>query len=324
MLKMDVEIMARHSIKAVFKKTGISPHLIRAWEKRYNVVNPERTRTNRRIYSDEDIERLILLYDATQRGERIGQVAALSNKELRELTGENGIRHDDLYNDAGHNRFGEDKIISKCVELTEDLDRMGLYKILLESEARFSKPVLLENIIIPFMHKIGDLWENGSLKVIHEHLASAVVRSFLGEILISQKPAEDGPAIIGTTPTGQDHEFGALIAVLTALFDGWKGVFLGSDLPAEEIAFGAEKYRAKVIALSLVHPADDPHLHMELHKLRRMVGDDITIIAGGRSADNYGAALQDIKALLVGNMAEFRKTLREIRNSAPVINQFPS
>jgi len=321
MFKLDEEMTARYTIKAVSAKTGISPHLIRAWERRYNAVNPVRTATNRRLYTDDDIERLTLLYNATKRGESIGQIASLSVAELREIAGEEGNRESDSFNEVNDDRFGEDKIIKKCIELTEDLDRMGLYKTLLEAETRFSKTVLLERIIIPFMYKIGDLWEDGSLKVVHEHLASAVVRSILGELLISQKPPEDGPAMIGTTPKGQDHEFGALIAVLSALFDGWKGVFLGSDLPAEEIAFGAEKYRAKVIALSLVHPADDPHIHMELHKLRRTVGDDIIIIAGGKSVNNYRTALQEIKALNVGSMFEFRKTLRKIRESAAVSKQ---
>ncbi|UCE67033.1 MAG: MerR family transcriptional regulator [Candidatus Zixiibacteriota bacterium] len=321
---MDFEMTAKHSIKAAAKLTGVPPYLIRAWERRYKAVIPERTSTNRRLYSDQDIERLILLYKATLKGESIGQVAGLSIAELRELNGENGIWNDNRYNEGNSNRFGEDKIISKYVELTEDLDRTGLYKILLESETRFSKNVLLEKIIIPFMHKVGDLWEDGSLKVVHEHLASAVVRSFLGELLISQKPPESGPSIIGTTPVGQNHEFGAVISILSAISEGWRGIYLGSNLPAEEIAFGAEKYRARVIALSLVHPADDPHLHMELHKLRRMVGDDATIIAGGRSADNYGTALRDIKAIIAGNMAEYRKTLREIRESADVLNQSSS
>ncbi|UCC80901.1 MAG: MerR family transcriptional regulator [Candidatus Zixiibacteriota bacterium] len=312
---------ARHTIKAVSKKTGISPHLIRAWERRYNAVTPERTKTNRRLYSDEDIERLTLLYTATRKGESIGQVAALSTAELKEITGENGTRIDNTYDDKSRQRFGEDQVINRCLELTEDLDRTGLYKILLEAESRFSKPVLLENIIIPFMHKIGDLWENGSLKVVHEHLASAVVRSFLGEILISQKQPESGPAVIGTTPVGHDHEFGAIIAILSAISEGWRGVYLGSDLPAEEIAFGTEKYKAAVIALSLVYPADDPHLHMELHKLRRMVGDDTIIIAGGKSINNYRTALQEIKAISVGSMIEFRKTLREIRESTAIKSQ---
>ena len=140
---------AKHTIRAVSRITGISPHLIRAWEKRYNAVNPERTDTNRRLYSNEDIERLALLYGATQKGESIGQVASLSIEELREIAGDSATRHNGEYNENNRNQFAEDEIIGKCVQTTEDLDRVGLYRILLDSEARFSKPVLLENIIIP-------------------------------------------------------------------------------------------------------------------------------------------------------------------------------
>lgn len=310
---------ARHSIKAAARLAGISPYLIRAWEKRYNAVTPERTKTNRRLYSDEDIERLSLLFGATQKGESIGLIASLSTEELRQIAGEKEIGEGSSLDVSSHNRLDEEQVVNRCLELTEDLDRMGLYKTLLESETRFSKTVLLEQIILPFMHKVGDLWEDGSLKVVHEHLASAVVRSFLGELLISQKAPENGPAIVGTTPAGQEHEFGALIAVLSALIDGWRGIFLGSDLPAEEIAFGADKYKARVIALSLVFPGDDPHLRIELHKLRRMLGEDTIIIAGGRTAANYRTVLDDINAITVTSMAEYRKTLRELRNSNGIL-----
>lgn len=310
---------ARHTIKAVSKQTGISPHLIRAWERRYNAVTPERTSTNRRLYSDDDIERLSLLYIATQKGESIGQVAPLPTEQLRQIAGDMEERDSGLINGENLGRLAEKDIINKSVELTEDLDRAGLYRILLESEARFSKPVLLEKIVIPFMHKIGDLWEDGTLKVVHEHLASAVVRSFLGELLLSQNPPENGPAIIGTTPAGHDHEFGAIIAVISAISEGWRGIYLGSDLPADEIAYGAQKYGAGVIALSLVYPADDPRIQLELHRLRRLVGDETIIIAGGKSVDNYRDSLREIDAIRVGSMAEYRKTLRDIRDSAGIL-----
>ena len=306
---------ARHTIKAVSNKTGISPHLIRAWERRYNAVIPERTDTNRRLYSDDDIERLSLLYAATQKGESIGQVASLPTDQLKIIAGDLGQSGNGLNIGEKSGRPAEIEIINRCVELTGDLDRAGLYKILLKSEAGFSKPVLLENVIIPFMHKIGDLWEDGTLKVVHEHLASAVVRSFLGELLISQKIPESGPSIIGTTPTGHDHEFGAIIAVLSALSEGWRGIYLGSDLPSEEIAFGAEKYGANVIALSLIYPNDNAGLQLELHRLRRMIGENVTIIAGGKSVDNYATVLRETNAIKVASMAEYRQLLRDIRDT---------
>jgi DNA-binding transcriptional MerR regulator/methylmalonyl-CoA mutase cobalamin-binding subunit len=321
---MDVEMTAKHSIKAAAKLAGISPFLIRAWERRYNAVIPERTATNRRLYSDQDIEKLILLHKATLKGESIGQVAGLSIEELKAFLGENSITETAFLNGTSDNALTEIEIINRCIELTANLDREGLYKILLEAEARFSKPVLLDDIIMPFLQKIGERWQEGSLKVVHEHLASAVIRSFLGELLISYKAPKEAPSIISSTLPGQHHEFGAIIAALAAISEGWKGVYLGPNLPAEEIASGAGQNRVKAIALSVVYPSDDPHLGNELRKLRRLVGDDIVILAGGRTAEYYRAALEDIDAIIVKNMAEFRKALRDARNAFSSNSQAPA
>ena len=76
---------SRHPIRVVARRTGLSTHLIRMWERRYGAVEPKRTDTNRRLYSDEDIERLTLLRRATLDGESIGQIAGLGTEELKAL-----------------------------------------------------------------------------------------------------------------------------------------------------------------------------------------------------------------------------------------------
>ncbi len=79
----------KYPIKVVSQMTGLSVHVIRAWEKRYNVVEPERTNTNRRLYSEEDIEKLKLLNNVLHEGHSIGGVANLSLNELKNLLSEN-------------------------------------------------------------------------------------------------------------------------------------------------------------------------------------------------------------------------------------------
>src|SRR6059058_1635279 len=79
---------ARHAIKSVVRRTGLSAHVIRIWEKRYQAVQPERTGTNRRLYSDEQIERLNLLRAITRAGHSIGPIAKLPIEKLRKLAAE--------------------------------------------------------------------------------------------------------------------------------------------------------------------------------------------------------------------------------------------
>src|SRR6188508_411743 len=78
----------QHSIKFAARKSGLTPHVIRIWEKRYDAVSPDRTDTNRRLYSEAEIERLTLLRAATHAGHSIGNIARLPVEKLRELVGE--------------------------------------------------------------------------------------------------------------------------------------------------------------------------------------------------------------------------------------------
>ena len=313
---MEITMESKHSIKAVVNRTGISPYLIRAWERRYNAVTPDRTPTNRRLYTDRDIEKLTLLYKATLRGESIGQIANLSIKGIKELLGDGSLSDKPISYPSKHTVLEKKEIIDKYIELVKNLNREGLYRILFEAETSFSKPVLLSDIILPILDRIGDEWQDGSLKTVHEHLASAVLRSFLGELLLVNKSSETAPGILSTTLTGQLHEFGSIITTLSAIYEGWRGIYLGPNLPADEIASVTKQSGIKVIALSFVYPADDPLLSKEIQKLRRLVGHDVHIIAGGRMVINYAAKLEEINAYIANNIDSFRDILREIRTSS--------
>jgi methylmalonyl-CoA mutase cobalamin-binding subunit len=146
-------------------------------------------------------------------------------------------------------------------------------------------------------------------------VASAVIRSFLENLESVYFSTDSAPSAVIGTPLRQNHEIGALIACNTASSEGWRITYLGSSLPAEEIAAAATRRGASVVALSLVYPLDDPYLSTELKKLRRILGDETEIIVGGRAAPGYSDALKDISAKVVSNIAEFRETLRSARES---------
>ena len=103
------------------------------------------------------------------------------------------------------------------------------------------------------------------------------------------------------------------MAAAAAASEGWKVTYLGANLPAEEIAAAALQKGAGVIALSIVYPADDPHLERELTRLRRMLGDGPHLIAGGRAAPSYRPVLDAISGHLVEDIQSFRSALRRLR-----------
>lgn len=308
----------RHPIRVVSLRTGLSAHVIRAWERRYGAVIPQRSGTNRRLYSDAEIRRFQQLRKATLAGHSIGRIARLSNEDLEALLAEDQIHipksPETLARTGGEGTARAS--FEACVDAVRALDAKRLEELLLRALVRFSQPVVLGEILLPLMGHIGDCWQQGSLKIVHEHLASVVVRNTLAGLATPRGDNPSGPAIVVVTPAGQAHEFGALAAAATAASMGWRVMYLGSSLPAEEIAAGVEVSGARAVALSVVYPADDPRLIQEIHKLRRMAGDSVAIIVGGRAAENYREGIEASGGILVRDLSELGSHLETLQRTS--------
>jgi MerR family transcriptional regulator, light-induced transcriptional regulator len=120
-----------------------------------------------------------------------------------------------------------------------------------------------------------------------------------------------------STPQGQLHELGAVMATALASEQGWHAVYLGPSLPAAEIAGIASQSRARAVALSIVYPEDDPNVEQELHDLRRFLPGNIVIIADGRAVEHYHAALNAIGAIIVKDLPQLQVELAKIRPTRP-------
>jgi MerR family transcriptional regulator, light-induced transcriptional regulator len=310
-----MEEMYKYPIKVVSQMTGLSVFVIRAWEKRYNVVTPSRTETNRRLYSQVDIEKLKLLNEAVQKGHNIGGVAKLSIEDLHSVL-DNEKTGPFASEDLSPDNFSDvTTLVNKSIEAIKAYDAKTLDTVLLKASSKMSQPQLIENLIIPLVYKVGDLWHDGTIRVANEHLASAVIRSFLANLIEQHTPSENAPIIISATPRGQDHELGALIAGVTAAAVGWKVIYLGPNLPVEEIAAVTENLEAKVVALSIVYPNDDPQLRKDFLNLNKMLSKSISLIVGGRAADGYLDVLDEIGAVVVKNTKQLRAELEALRGN---------
>jgi MerR family transcriptional regulator, light-induced transcriptional regulator len=300
----------KHSIKAVAKITGIKPVLIRAWERRYNAIIPERTKTNRRLYSDSDITRLSLFKQAIGAGEKISNIAGLSNDQLRKhiLVDTSSERaNESVFNDRAP------EYLESCLEAVRKFDHENLESLLLKGSVSLSLPILLEKLIGPLLQEIGKMWRDGTIKIAQEHQASVVIRTFLGNTLNSHQPRNSFKTIVSCAPSGQQHELGALLVAISAASQNWRSIFLAGDLPAEDIVAAVAGNKASALALSIVYPPDDPRLENELRRIRDLLGNSIPIIIGGRSAFGYNDMISKINGVLVANLGEFRDYLDTLR-----------
>ena len=301
---------AKYPIKAVSKLTGLSQHVIRAWEKRYQAIQPTRTGTNRRLYSEEEINRLRLLKEAIAQGHNIGNVANMDSEDLKTLiTGNGSIAPAQTQPETAPHKPGVSNYLDELITATRSLDNKRIERILLNASVTLSQPLLIDQLIIPFLQKIGELWQEGSLRIFHEHLASAVIRTFLADLLATIKTPSHAPILIVTTPSGQYHEIGALIVALTSASVGWQVTYLGPNLPAEEISAAAIEKNARIVLLSIVFPPDDPHLKLELERIRVLLPDNISIFVGGRASSSYLETFKKINATVFSGIKTLRTNL---------------
>lgn len=305
-----------YPIKAVSKITGLSIHVIRAWEKRYNVVEPNRTDTNRRLYSASDVEKLKLLSKATDGGYSIGTIANLSIEELKSIIGTDKI-NDNHQSDEQEKIIQSEEsyliYIENCVRSIKNLNAQSLESELYKALVDLPQPRFITEVISPLLKKIGDMWRDGEIRIVNEHISTAVIRKILTSLIDNNSVSTNAPSILIATPKGQLHELGALIIAVVASSDGWKVTYMGPDLPGEEIAAAVERLHPKIIALSIVYPNDDYTLDNEILKLKKLLSGGCNIIAGGRSVQSYKSTLDSMNAKIISNIDDFRLELERSR-----------
>jgi DNA-binding transcriptional MerR regulator/methylmalonyl-CoA mutase cobalamin-binding subunit len=306
---------AQFPIQLAARLTGLSAHVIRIWEQRYRAVQPQRTATKRRLYSQGDIERLTLLRGLTQAGHSIGQVAQLPTDKLGTLMAAS-LNPQSRTPRAAAEAPQSVSFLEECVAAIQSLDAHALGDALKRAATALGTLGLLQRVIAPLTQTVGDLWREGTLTAAHEHFASAAIRAFLGNVARPFGATDDAPVLVVATPAGQVHELGALLVWATAANLGWQVTYLGASLPAAEIAGAAHQRRARAVALSLVYPEDDPRLAGELTRLRESLPAEVELLAGGRALPAYRDTLEKIGALPVEDLAHLGSALDDLRKPA--------
>ena len=306
----------RQPIQVVSRRTGISPDVLRAWERRYGAVMPNRSDTRRRLYSDADVDRLVLLRQATAAGHGIGQVAELSDEDIRALIREDlmaaarqGVAREEL--DVPTSAEGT---LTDALQAVQDLDSAALQRTLNRASLVLSPGNLIERVFVPLMRTVGDEWHRGRLGIAHEHLATAIVRGVLSDLALLRDPDKSGPGLLVATPKGQYHELGALVVAATATSSGWNVTYLGPNVPASDIVEAVKQVDARAVALSITLPDDTQELGSELETLSGLLSRGTTLVVGGMAAPEYIRQLRQLGALVLGDMPSLRSILSSLRS----------
>ena len=300
-------------MRTVVQRTGLTPDVLRAWEKRYAVVAPTRSAGGQRLYSDEDLERLTLLKQAVRAGRAISQMALLPTADLRRILAEEADASQlptPIATTTASSSATGSSVQAAALLAVERFDAAALEATLRSAAMLLGMDELLDGVIAPLLLTIGARWHEGLLRPAHEHMATAVVQRTLAWFMGSSRPAPGAQTLVVGTLTGQSHELGALLAAAVAASHGWQVVYLGANLPAGDLAAVATERRAYAVALSFVYPRDDPSIASALRELRAALPSSTAIIAGGGAAASYAEPLSAVGGAHFSSTGELRAWLR--------------
>jgi len=285
---MDADLIPRHPIRVVARRTGLTAATIRAWERRYGAVTPVRSDGGQRLYTDRDLVRLDTLRRLTEAGRSISAVAALSPTEASALLSEDEAAAAESEHTPAE--ASPDDWTSQAYARLRGLDDAGLDRTLRRALAVLGAHRFLGGVAAPLLRRVGAGWHAGDITPAQEHLGSAVVDRVLAEIASHSSTNEGSKRLVVATLQGELHALGARLVAAVAALEGWRVSYLGADLPAAEIAAAAAALGADVVAVSIVAKSTLDAQARELSTLRAELDPEIELLVGGNASASIDPA----------------------------------
>lgn len=315
-----------YSIQFVSKITGINAHTIRAWEKRYSAVVPNRTDTGKRIYSEDDVDRLKKLHELVKMGNAISDVAKLNEQALGEM-------YDEFVGDKNLNGNGmkitADPLPKEKVDVHQTLQNLIMalmnYKLdIISHELEKVKNLVgprefALGLITPLLAEVGKQVENGQLTIAQEHSLSAIIKFHIGQQLYTSIGSSNhsDQIIALSTPEGELHEFGIMIASLLCGYYNLKFYYLGPSMPGESLSEACNQIGADLVVLGVSSSYNNSYarrLDEYITNFTEKLGDKTEILIGGDiRGQNIGFTSHRINYVPTLQMLDQRLSLRAAR-----------
>lgn len=286
-----------YRVGMVAKLTGLTTHTLRTWERRCSAVVPGRSDAGGRLYSDDDVRRLRMLRDVVEAGHAISTVAALPDRELVRLSASA------LQVDAPLQQSPVDAFLAAVARLD-----MGAAESIL-ARAAVALPIerFLLDVVGPALREVGDRWERKEFRVAHERVATGAARGLLFSLARLFPPREQLGVVVVAAPRGERHEVGALMVAMLASLRGFTALYLGADVPENEIAYVAEVRNVELVLLSVVNLAP-AEVRQVARGLSTSVSPRTRIIMGGAAS----LAVEGTRVEQLADLAALDVMLRSI------------
>jgi DNA-binding transcriptional MerR regulator len=265
--------MTLYSIKDLEYLSGIKAHTIRIWEKRYHLLDPSRTDTNIRSYSDDDVRRILNVALLIKNGYKISNVAAFDEVKLQAEV----LR-------LNRNLSDPEKNVDQLLFYTVNLDTFGFEQLMDKIILEFGFSKTIQQVIFPFFERIGILWQAGSIFAAHEHFVSNLVRNRLIRETGKFESKDSSPSILFFLRENEYHELGLLYSNFLAAQEGLRCVYLGQNLPFGDLSNLLINSEFDFVCTSFISAIEKSELEQYLANLSLVFNRNKILVAGRQIA----------------------------------------
>jgi DNA-binding transcriptional MerR regulator len=289
-----------YSIKAVSQATGLTAETLRAWERRYGIVAPQRDASGRRVYTSEDVMRLGRLGEATRRGHPISRLAALDDAALAALV---------ATTPASRSTTTRHEVVDRILDAAARFEPAECDHALALACTLLPAKVLVADVLAPLVAQVGERRHRGELTVAQERLVSGAVHRYAGIVLQSfARLAQREPIVFATLPA-ERNELALLMTAVICAGRGHRVHHLGTEMPPVEIARYAGAVAARVIALSVVSSERVAATTRDLGTLARGLSADVGIWISGAAAREVTRDALPAACVLIADESELERRL---------------
>lgn len=283
--------MIRYSIKDLEKITGIKAHTIRIWEKRYGIVEPLRTETNIRYYSDEDLRHLMNVAILNKFGYKISNIKSMSSAEINKCV-------IDLTKQDLDNEHQVDNLVMAMIEI----DEQRFDKIISSAIIKQGFDYTFENLLYKFLEKVGILWQIGTINPAQEHFISQLIRQKLILAIDGQQDIRsESKTFLLFLPENEYHELGLLYLQYLIRKQGHMVIYLGQNVPLLNLKNIFELHPVDFLLTSITSNLPEETVTELIKELGQLYGDK-QILIGGK-------CLSDLSITYPGNFKSFKTVL---------------
>lgn len=286
------------TISQLAQFSGIKPHTIRIWEKRYQALTPTRTHGNTRTYSGLDLKRLLNIVSLMDTDYKISQLCSMSDEELNFLI-------KDLYVPQIHEN--PNQFVSQLISAGMEFDEPSFQKILSHCLLRFGVDGTYKDIIYPLLNKVGLMWSADILPPAHEHFMCNLIRQkILTGIDSLPFPKEHSRKWLLFLPEDEYHEMGLLFAHYLLRRNSEDVFYLGASVPLSTLQFAIENIKPDCLLLFFVHQDFPENVSSYLSEIRDFFDSGNIYISGNEKL---------ISQIKVENKIDWLRSIEDLENT---------